>query len=107
MAINNAYDAVVIGASAGGLYALMRILQPLPIQYPLPVMIVQHRSKDERDLLEEVLQQKCSIRIKQADEKEHIQPPSQALTTNRIVLSLLIGHVYTAHKLIVLREAQR
>lgn len=74
MDMKNTYDAVVVGASAGGLYALMRILQPLPVDYPLPVMIVQHRSKDERDLLEEVLQQKCSIRIKQADEKEKIQP---------------------------------
>lgn len=74
MDMKNTYDAVVIGASAGGLYALMHILQPLPIDYPLPVMIVQHRSKDERDLLEEVLRQKCNIRIKQADEKEKIQP---------------------------------
>jgi len=67
------YDAIVIGVSAGGLYALMHILQPLPARYPLPVIIVQHRAKDERDLLEEVLQQKCKIRIKQADEKEPIQ----------------------------------
>jgi two-component system, chemotaxis family, protein-glutamate methylesterase/glutaminase len=69
----HAYDAVVIGASAGGLYAMIRILQPLPVDYPLPVIVVQHRSKDERNLLEEVLQQKCTVRIKQADEKELIQ----------------------------------
>jgi len=74
MDIKNAYDAIVIGASAGGLYALMRMLQPLPVGFPVPVIIVQHRSKDERALLEEVLQQKCRIRIKQADEKERIQP---------------------------------
>lgn len=73
MELKNAYDAIVIGTSAGGLYALMRILQQLPVNYRLPVIIVQHRSKDERDLLEEVLQQKCNIRIKQADEKEVIQ----------------------------------
>lgn len=73
MELKNAFDAIVIGTSAGGLYALMRILQPLPANFPLPVIIVQHRSKDERNLLEEVLQQKCSIRIKQADEKELMQ----------------------------------
>jgi two-component system, chemotaxis family, protein-glutamate methylesterase/glutaminase len=35
---------------------------------------VQHRSKDERNLLEEVLSQKCKIKIRQADEKEVIRP---------------------------------
>jgi two-component system chemotaxis response regulator CheB len=67
------YKAVVIGASAGGLFALSFILEKLPALYPLPVIIVQHRSKDKKDLLEEVLRNKCKIRIKQADEKEKIR----------------------------------
>lgn len=74
MQLRNAYDAIVIGASAGGLYVMINILQNLPAGFPVPVIAVQHRSKDERALLEEVLQQKCKIRIKQADEKELIQP---------------------------------
>lgn len=68
-----AYDAIVIGASAGGLSVMTRILQDLPAGFPLPVIVVQHRSKDERSLLEELLQQKCRVRIKQADEKESIE----------------------------------
>lgn len=67
------YDAIVIGASAGGLYALISILKSLPSNYPIPVIVVQHRAKDERSLLEEVMQHKCNIGIKQADEKEVIQ----------------------------------
>lgn len=70
----NEFDAIVIGASAGGLFAMTSILKPLPATYPVPLIVVQHRAKDERSLLEEVLQQKCHIRIKQADEKEEIQP---------------------------------
>jgi two-component system chemotaxis response regulator CheB len=66
------YSAVVIGASAGGLHALTTILEELPIDYRLPVLVVQHRSKDERGLLEEILQDKCSIRVLQANEKEVI-----------------------------------
>ena len=65
--------AVVIGASAGGLFALSRILKELPVDFPLPLIIVQHRSKDERTLLEELLQSKCKIKVKQADEKEKIE----------------------------------
>jgi len=71
--INGKYKAIVIGASAGGLFALSFILETLPSDYPVPVIVVQHRSKDQRDLLEEVLQSKCKVRIKQADEKENIE----------------------------------
>lgn len=69
---NSSYQAVVIGASAGGLGALSKILGDLPVDYPVPVIIVQHRSKDERNLLEEVLQSKCLIHIRQAEEKEQV-----------------------------------
>jgi two-component system chemotaxis response regulator CheB len=68
------YKAIVIGTSAGGLHALSVILEKLPPDYPIPVIVVQHRAKDQRHLLEEVLQSKCKIRIKQADEKENIRP---------------------------------
>lgn len=68
------YEAVVIGVSAGGLAALTRVLGVLPANYPLPVVVVQHRSRDERFLLEEVLQSKCAIRIRQVEEKEVMKP---------------------------------
>lgn len=66
------YEAIVIGTSAGGLFALTTLLEQLPKNYPIPLIITQHRSKDYKDLLEEVLQSKCQILIKQADEKETI-----------------------------------
>ena len=67
------YEAVVIGVSAGGLAALSGILEGLPVDFSLPLIIIQHRAKDERTLLEEVLQARCVVRIKQADEKEKIK----------------------------------
>jgi two-component system, chemotaxis family, protein-glutamate methylesterase/glutaminase len=67
------FEAVVIGTSAGGLYALTSIFGCLPAEFRLPVVVVQHRSKDERNLLEEVLSQKCKIKIRQADEKETLK----------------------------------
>jgi two-component system chemotaxis response regulator CheB len=68
------YRAIVIGTSAGGFSALSAILQDLPSDFPIPVVIVQHRAKDQSYLLEDLLQAKCQIKIKQADEKEEIQP---------------------------------
>ena len=66
------FEAVVVGVSAGGLAILSMILKELPVGFPLPVIITQHRSKEERTLLEEVLQAKCAIRVRQAEEKEKI-----------------------------------
>ena len=67
------YQAIAIGASAGGLHALSFLFEQLPAEYPIPVMVIQHRAKDQKELLEEVLQNKCTITIKQADEKERIK----------------------------------
>lgn len=67
------YEAIVIGTSAGGLYALIALLQDLPTDYKVPLIVVQHRAKDQKDLLEDVLQSKAKIKIKQADEKETIR----------------------------------
>jgi two-component system, chemotaxis family, protein-glutamate methylesterase/glutaminase len=82
--------AVVIGASAGGLNALAEILSELMPNYPFPVIVIQHRGSDQSQLLEHVLQHKCKIRIKQADEKEalstgvvYIAPPGYHLLIER------------------------
>lgn len=72
MKTRSLYEAIVIGASAGGLYALSDLLQFLPQDFCLPLIIVQHRSKDSGALLEEVLQSKCRLTVKQADEKERV-----------------------------------
>lgn len=67
-----AYRAIVFGSSAGGLSALSHIFSSLPADYPLPLISVQHRVKDNRLLLEEVLAAKSALRIRQAEEKEKI-----------------------------------
>lgn len=74
------YGAIVIGASAGGLAALTTIFSALPAAFPVPIVAVQHRAKDQKDVLEEVLAQKTLLTVKQASEKEEIRP----------------GHVYVA-----------
>lgn len=67
------YEAIVMGASAGGFKALSLLLEALPEDYSLPIIIVQHRLKSSSELLEQLLQGKCRIRIKQAEEKEKIE----------------------------------
>jgi two-component system, chemotaxis family, protein-glutamate methylesterase/glutaminase len=68
------YEVIVIGTSAGGLQAISFLFEKLPQAYALPIVVVQHRGKDHTELLEEVMQNKCSLVIQQADEKEALKP---------------------------------
>ena len=65
-------EAVVIGASAGAVQALMRILPPLPASYPLPVLIVVHVPPDRINALVALFQTKCRIAVKEAEDKEPV-----------------------------------
>jgi two-component system, chemotaxis family, protein-glutamate methylesterase/glutaminase len=63
-------EAVVIGASAGALEALSVILPALPADYHLPIFVVVHLPPDKRSILTELLQIKCRIKIREAEDKE-------------------------------------
>ncbi len=65
-------EAVVIGASAGALEALSIILPALPAQSTLPLMIVVHIPPDKRSVMAEIFQAKCSVPVREAEDKEPI-----------------------------------
>jgi len=67
------YEAVVIGVSAGGLAALDRILPLLHKNFCVPILIVQHIGADSDSYLPNHFDVRCSIRVKEAEDKEHIQ----------------------------------
>lgn len=64
------YRAVVIGVSAGGMEALREILGRLPADFPLPLLVVQHMGGESDDFLARWLDQRCAIRVKEAEDKE-------------------------------------
>ena len=70
----NTVKAVVIGTSAGALGALTELLPKLPHGYPLPVMVVVHLPPDKESILAELLSVKCQVKVKEAEDKEFIQP---------------------------------
>lgn len=69
---NEHLQAVVIGASSGGIKALGKILPTLPASYSIPIIIVIHLPEDKPSLLTEVFRNKVKLRVKEADEKEQI-----------------------------------
>jgi two-component system, chemotaxis family, protein-glutamate methylesterase/glutaminase len=68
------YEAVVIGVSTGGLNALSAIIPLLPKNYPLSVIIVQHRIHDSNNFLVEYLNNLCDIHVKEVTSRETIKP---------------------------------
>jgi two-component system chemotaxis response regulator CheB len=65
---------VVMGTSAGGLRALENVLGGLPATFGLPIVIVQHRSK-ESDAFAEVLSNLVKIPVREAEDKDPLVTP--------------------------------
>lgn len=67
-------EAVVIGVSAGGLKALSAILPSLPGDYPLPVLVVIHLPPSGKSLVAELFDNKCAVKVVEAEDKDAIAP---------------------------------
>jgi two-component system, chemotaxis family, protein-glutamate methylesterase/glutaminase len=65
-------EAIVIGASAGAVAALLHLLPPLPAGFPLPLMIVVHVSPQHSSSLADLLQAQCRVTVKEAEDKEPV-----------------------------------
>ncbi|MCE3605951.1 chemotaxis protein CheB [Massilia sp. P8910] len=83
-------DAVVIGASAGGIDALLRILPVLPRHFGFSVIVVLHLPDDRDSRLAEVFQQRLAMPVRQADDKMPLEagtvyfaPPGYHLSIER------------------------
>lgn len=84
-----AYDVVALVASAGGLNALSQVLGGLPADFPATIVVVQHLDRHHRSLMAEILNRRTSLRVKQAEEGDHLElgtvyvaPPNSHLLVN-------------------------
>jgi two-component system, chemotaxis family, protein-glutamate methylesterase/glutaminase len=67
-------EAIVIGASAGGVEALGLILPSLPAKFRPALLIVLHLPRERPSLLVEIYEKRCALPIREADDKEPIEP---------------------------------
>jgi two-component system chemotaxis response regulator CheB len=65
---------IVVGMSAGGLKALETLLGALPSSFPLPIVAVQHRSR-ESDRLSSVISARVTLPVHEAEDKDPIEVP--------------------------------
>jgi two-component system, chemotaxis family, protein-glutamate methylesterase/glutaminase len=67
-------EAVVIGASAGGVQALLTLLSDLPASFRLPIVALLHLPDHRDSELAEIFQHRLPIAVREAADKESIAP---------------------------------
>ncbi len=67
-------DLLVIAASTGGPVAIQHVLSQIPASCKIPVLLVQHMPHNFTRSFAERLNQLCSIRVKEAEEGDVLQP---------------------------------
>jgi two-component system chemotaxis response regulator CheB len=74
VALRDRIDAIVIGASAGGVDALSVLLPALPGDLRAPVFIVVHLPRERPSLLAQIFAPKCALQVREAEDKMRVEP---------------------------------
>lgn len=98
--MNNAADlpsveAIVIGASAGGVEALLSILSPLREGFVLPIIVVLHLPDERRSHLAEVFDRRVAMRVVEAHDKTVIEPGTLYFATPGYHLSVELDRSFS------------
>src|SRR5215467_8034344 len=68
------FDVVALGASAGGLNALSKVLRALSLDFPSSIVVVQHLSPGHKSWIASLLGRSTSLKVKQAEHGEILLP---------------------------------
>lgn len=86
-------DLIVIGASAGGLQALSRIVADLPPDLPACVLVVVHTSSDGHGLLPQILARRTQLPVAFASDRAPLTPGRIFVAPADHHLLVLDGHL--------------
>ena len=93
--MSNGCDLIVVGGSWGGMSAVGRLIEDLPADFPVPVVLVLHRGPDSGDALSGILDRGTALRVREAEDKAelragfvHVAPPGYHLLVERGSLAL-------------------
>ena len=101
------FDIVAIGASAGGVNAIPKLLSQLPDDLAAAVLVVIHRDPGRTSYMHDILQDEARLKVvipKQGDRLEYgvciIGTPQQHLTIGPgLHVHLLPDHFYRGHNI--------
>lgn len=87
------FNIVAIGASAGGISALIKVLAPLPSDLPAAILVVQHLDPGYPSHMAEILRNRCQLKAKDAEDGEEVEPSVIYLAPPDRHLLLLSGKI--------------
>jgi two-component system chemotaxis response regulator CheB len=70
----NRYAAIVVGASAGGVEALLQIYSALPKAFDIPILTVLHLPEERRSQLSDVFAMRLGRVVREGRDKAAIEP---------------------------------
>jgi two-component system CheB/CheR fusion protein len=89
----NNFPIVAIGASAGGLEAMMELLKYLPHDTGMAFIYAQHLSPDHKSMLTEILSKKTKMKVKEVDDMDNIEPDSVFVIPYNKGIDVIDGHI--------------
>lgn len=89
----NSFPVVAIGASAGGLEAMMELLKYLPADTGMAFIYVQHLSPDHKSMLTEILSKKTSMIVQEIDDMDKIMPDNVFVIPYNKGVEVTDGHI--------------
>jgi len=87
------FPIVAIGASAGGLEAMIELLQSLPSDTGMAFIYVQHLSPDHKSMLTEILSNKTEMKVQEIDDMDKIKPNNVFVIPYNKGLEVTDGHI--------------
>ncbi len=89
----NSFPVVAIGASAGGLEAMIELLKYLPADTGMAFIYVQHLSPDHKSMLTEILSKKTSMIVQEIDDMDKIVPDNIFVIPYNKGIEVTDGHI--------------
>ena len=89
----NSFPVVAIGASAGGLEAMMELLKYLPADTGMAYIFVQHLSPDHKSMLTEILSKKTKMKVQEIDDMDKIKPNHVFVIPYNKGIEVTDGHI--------------
>nr|HMT27893.1 CheR family methyltransferase [Bacteroidia bacterium] len=89
----NSFPVVAIGASAGGLEAMIELLKYLPANTGMAFIYVQHLSPDHKSLLTEILSKKTKMVVQEIDDMDKIKPDNVFVIPYNKGIEVTDGHI--------------
>lgn len=89
----NSFPVVAIGASAGGLEAMMELLKYLPADTGMAFIYVQHLSPDHKSMLTDILSKKTKMTVQEIDDMDKIKPDNVFIIPYNKGIEVTDGHI--------------